>query len=135
VDDLVLCRGHNCCTPLIDIESRRPVDVLTDRTAQALGDWLRPILPWRDRLPCPGPAPTPRAPATVPERGADGRSVARLEQPLAGAVERAVARYQSSLTAAVTVETDSDTSPGARLLRTASPVHTTTTGPATCWAG
>ncbi|HEX5119764.1 MAG TPA: transposase [Pseudonocardiaceae bacterium] len=41
MDDFALRRSHHCGTPLVDIESRRPIDVPTDRTAQTVADWLR----------------------------------------------------------------------------------------------
>ncbi|MFO0646051.1 MAG: ISL3 family transposase [Polyangiales bacterium] len=41
VDDWARRRGHTYGTILVDLERRVPVDVLGDRTAETLADWLR----------------------------------------------------------------------------------------------
>lgn len=41
VDDLALRRGRDYATLLLDLETRRPVDLLKGRNASVLADWLR----------------------------------------------------------------------------------------------
>ncbi|MFF0042946.1 ISL3 family transposase [Streptomyces mirabilis] len=107
VDEFAVRRGRTYATILVDMNTRRPVDVLTDRTAHTFAAWLRehPEV----RVVCRDRAGSFRdgAHAGAPQ----ARQVAdawHLLHNLAEAVERVVGRHRADLREPLTVRANQD---------------------------